>query len=93
METFVERRLTGAACCHMDDMYFSRERSHFLQIVSFLSVVVRRVPLPQTWQTIFVIPGCAVDQPRIDVEKVNPNFVVAALISTPDSKRFVRDCV
>ena len=57
----------------------------------FLTVVVRRVPLPQTCLSIFVITGCAINQPRIDVEEVNPNFVVAALICMPDAKRIVSD--
>ena len=42
-------------------------------------------------RSIFVITGCAINQPRIDVEGVNPNFVMAPLICTPDAKRIVRD--
>ena len=57
----------------------------------FFTVIVRRVPLPQTRSTIFVIPGCAIYHSRIDVE-VDPNIVVAALICTPDAKRVVGDC-
>ena len=55
----------------------------------FFTVVVRRVPLPQTWSSIFVITGCAINQPLTDMDVVNPNFVVAALICTPDAKRIV----
>ena len=61
------------------------------ELFLFLTVVVRRVPLPQTWSSIFVISGCAISRPRVDVEEVNPNFVVVALICTPDAKRIVRD--
>ena len=57
----------------------------------FLTVVVRRVPLPQTCWSILVIAGCAINLPRTDVEEVNPNFVVAVLICTPDAKRIVKD--
>ena len=35
--------------------------------------------------------GWAINQPRIDVEEVNPNFLMAPLICTPDAKRIVRD--
>ena len=38
----------------------------------FFTLIVRRVPLPQTWSTIFVIPGCAIHQSRIDAEEVDP---------------------
>ena len=55
---------------------------HVLTILpSFLAVVVRRVPLPRDWSTMFVFPGSAIDQSHIDVEEVEPNFVMAALIS------------
>ena len=74
----LQRRLTEAACCQMDDTYFSREWSHFTEVASF-TVIVRRVPLPQTWSTIFVIPRYAIYQSRMDVEDVDPHFVVAAL--------------
>ena len=33
----LKRRLTEAASCHMDDMYLSREWSHFTEVASFLS--------------------------------------------------------
>ena len=56
-----------------------------------ITVVVRPVPFPQTWSSIFVFTGCAINQPRIDVEGENPNFVMAPLICTPDAKRIVRD--
>ena len=42
-------------------------------------------------RSIFVFTGCAINQPRIDVEEVNPNFVMAPLICTPYAKRIVRD--
>ena len=41
---------------------------------------------------IFVIPGCALSQSRINVEEVDPNIVVAALICVPALKRDVGDC-
>ena len=56
-----------------------------------ITVVVRPVPFPQTWSSIFVFTGCAINQPRIDVEGENPNFVMAPLICTPDAKHIVRD--
>ena len=31
-----KRRLTEAVSCHMDDMYLSREWSHFNEVASFL---------------------------------------------------------
>ena len=37
----------------------------------FFTVIVRRVPLPRTCSTIFVVPGCAINQSRIDVEEVD----------------------
>ena len=55
------------------------------------TVIVRRVPLPRNWSTIFVIPEYAIDQSCIDVEEVDPNFVVAALICARDAKRAVRE--
>ena len=58
----------------------------------FFTVIVRRVHLPRTWSTMLVIPGCAINQPRIDVEEVDPNIVVAALICFPDAKRVLGDC-
>ena len=42
-------------------------------------------------RSIFVITGCAINQPRTDVEEVHPNFLMAPLICTPDAKRIVRD--
>ena len=72
----LKRRLAEAASCHMEDMYLSH-------------VIFRRVPLPQTWSTTFVIPGCAIDQSYIDVEDVDPNLMVAALICYPDAGRVV----
>ena len=36
----------------------------------------------------FVITGCAINQPRVDVEQVNPHFVMAALICTLDAQAY-----
>ena len=89
MET-LKWRLTEAACCHMSDASRSREWSFFSSTMPpFLTSIDRRVPLPRNWSTIFVIPGYAIDQSRIDVEEVDPHFVVAALICAPEAKRAV----
>ena len=58
--------------------YRGREWSRVNSSASFITVVVRRVSFPQTWSSIFVITGMwRINQPRIDVEEVNPNFVMA----------------
>ena len=61
------------------------------KLLFFFTVIVRRVPFPYTWSSIFVITGCGINQPRIDVEEVNLSFVVASFICMPDAKRAVRD--
>ena len=59
----------------------THENGHVQTILPpFLAVVVRRVPLPRDWSTMLVFPGYAIDQSRIDVEEVDPNFVRATLI-------------
>ena len=70
-----KRQLAEAVSCHMDDMYLSREWSKFTEVV-----IVRRVPLPRTGSTTFVMLGYAIDQSCVDVEEVDPNFEVGALI-------------
>ena len=37
------------------------------------------------------ISGCAINQPCVDMQEMNPYFVVATLVGTFDSKSFVRD--
>ena len=65
---------------------------HVLTILhSFLAVVVRRVPLPRYWWTIFVSPEYAIDQSRIDVEVLDPNFEMATLICFLETQHAVRD--
>ena len=54
---------------------------HVLMILPpFLAVVVRRVPIPRDWSTILVFPGYEIDQSRIDVPEVDPDFAMATLI-------------
>ena len=91
----LQQRLTEAACCHMDDTYVSHEWSHFTEVASFLCcdrtasssslILVDEI-------CFFFFFGCAINQPRIDVEGVDPNFVMAALICTPYAKRIVGEC-
>ena len=63
-------RLTEAACSHMGDT----------DLASFLYCDRTRVSLPRIWSTRFVIPGYGIDQSCVDVEEVDPHFVMAALI-------------
>ena len=90
MEERFKRRLAESVGCRAEDIYLSRERSHFSGVASFLTVIVRRVPLPRNWSARFVIPGYVIDQSCID--EVDPHFVVAALICALDAKRVVADC-
>ena len=77
---------------HTDDMYHSHDWSRTNESASFpCCVVVRRVPLPRDWSTILVFPRYAVDKSRIDVEEVDPNFVMATLICFPETQRAARD--
>ena len=57
----------------------------------FLTVVVRRVPLARDWSAMFVFQGYAIDQSRIDVEEVDPNFVMGTLICFLETQHAERD--
>ena len=84
-------RVNGHRSSEFSFPYRFREWSRADSSASSITVVVRRVPFVQTWSSIFVITGCAINQPRIDVKEVNPNFVMARLICTLDAKRIVRN--
>ena len=56
-----------------------------------LLVVVRTVLFPDEWPPIMSISGCAINLPCVDMQEMNPYFVVATLVGTFDSKSFVRD--
>ena len=65
---------------------------HVLTILPpFLAAVVRRLPLPRDWSTMLVFPGYAIDQSSIDVEEVDPIFVMATLICVLETQHAVRD--
>ena len=89
LERLLERQLTGAVSCHMDDVFSVREWSRVHR--DCLVVVVRRVPLPHAWPPIFSVAGCAINQSCIDVQEMNPNFVVAGPVWNLGAKCFVRD--
>ena len=42
-----------------------------------LLVVVRTVPFPDEWPPILPISRCAINQPCVDMQEMNPYFVVA----------------
>ena len=69
----LKRRLMEAVSGHTDEMYRSREgpRTNDSMLWSF-----GRGPLPRDWSTTFVFLGYAIDQSRVDVEEVDPNFVM-----------------
>ena len=71
---------------------FSREWSHSTEVASFL--YCDRTASSSSSNLVDDIghPGYAIEQSCIDVEEVDPNFVVAALICAPDAKRAVGDC-
>ena len=56
-----------------------------------LLVVVRRVPLPDDWPPINSVTGCAIHQPCIAKQIMNPYFVVAALVCKFDADSFLRN--
>ena len=85
------QRLTEAVNFHGDDCTFHVNGHILTRLPPLFTVIVRRVPLPRNWSTIFVIPGYAIDQSCIDEKKVDPNFVVAALVCAPAAKRAVGD--
>ena len=61
------------------------------KLLLFLIVVTRRVPVPHAWPQKLSVAGCAINQSCIDVQEMNPNFVVAALVCNFDAKYFVRN--
>ena len=47
--------------------------------------------VPRDWSTVVVFSGYAIDQSRIDVEEVDPNFIMATLICYLETQHATRD--
>ena len=56
-----------------------------------LLVVARIVPFPDGWPPMLPISRCATNQPCVDMQEMNPYFVVATLVGMFDSKNFMRN--
>ena len=54
-----------------------------------LHVVVRTVSFPDDWPPILPISRCAINQPCVDMQEMNPHLVVALLVGKFDSKNFM----
>ena len=83
-------RSVAAACCHMGDTYRRREWSHVTGVVFF--PCCGRTVSSSSLRLVDVVclpAGNAIDQPRNDVEEVDPNFMLATLIAFPETQRVV----
>ena len=56
-----------------------------------LLVVARTVSFPEDSPPILPVSRCAINQPCVDVQEMNPYFVVATLVGRFDSKNFMRN--
>ena len=54
-------------------------------------LVVRTVSFPDGWPPILRISRCAINQPSVDMQEMNPYFVVITLVGMFDSKSFMRN--
>ena len=75
----------------MGDTYHRREWSRVTGAVFFSSVVIWCVLFFGGWPTLFVITGCAIYLSSVDVEEVDPNFMMAPLTPFLDTQRAVGD--